>query len=405
MKNRAAKFLAWLLWAAFWAQAAFIILVEHFLVPSIGQEVLVVDLLFVLAAAAMATTGTIVVSRLPGNPVGWLLLAAALAPFLAETALVYAQYTLRIRPDALPGGLVAGLISQNLWMVFLGSIIFLALLFPDGKLLSARWRWVLWGSVGALIALAASSSLGPELAFLEVQPPLKSPIAIAGAEGILAAVEIAALLGIAVSLIAVTLSMALRFTGSAGEERQQIKWFAYTAGLFTTYFVVTLLLEITGNPLPKAWDSALLAGFLSLLPAGVALAILKYRLYDIDFLINRTLVYGVLTAVLAVTYFGSVVVLQTAFRTITGQGSTVALVVSTLAIVALFSPLRNRVQVIIDRRFYRRKYDAARTVAGFSATARDEVDLERLTRNLVTVVQDALQPAHVSLQLRGSDDE
>ncbi len=251
----------------------------------------------------------------------------------------------------------------------------------------------------------ASSSLGPELVFLDVQPPLRSPIAITGAESILNAINIMAYVAMTLLLIAATVSLALRFIRSAGEERQQIKWFAYTAGVFATYFVVTILLEVTGNGLPKPWDSALFAGALTLLPVGIAVAILKYRLYDIDLLINRTLVYGVLTAILAGTYFASVVLLQMAFRAVTGQGSPVALVISTLAIAALFMPLRRRIQNIIDRSFYRRKYDAARILAAFSATARDEVDLEKLTGELVTVVQETMQPAHVSLWLRMSGDE
>ena len=168
---------------------------------------------------------------------------------------------------------------------------------------------------------------------------------------------------------------------------------------------MSIFLEVTGNALPKAWDSALFAGFFSLLPAGMAVAIFKYRLYDIDLLINRTLVYGVLTAMLGGTYFGSVVLLQTAFRAVTGQGNTVALVISTLAIAALFRPLRRRIQNTIDRRFYRRKYDAARTLAAFSATVRDEVALERVTGELKRVVQETMQPAHVSLWLRQSGDE
>ncbi len=156
MKKVPAKSLAWFLWTVFVALAAFIILVEHFLVPSIGQELLVVDMLFIVALTAMATTGTIVASRLPGNPIGWLLLVISLAPATAETALIYAEYTVNVRPEALPGGLVAGLVSSTLWIVFLGAMAFLILLFPGGTFLSARWRWVSWGLIGALAALVST---------------------------------------------------------------------------------------------------------------------------------------------------------------------------------------------------------------------------------------------------------
>ena len=365
MKKGTTKFLAWALWTIFLALAAFIMLVEHVLVPSIATTPLLVDLAFILAITAMATTGAIVAWRLPRNPIGWLLMATPFTAVTAEAAYIYAQYTVYVRPEALPGGSVAGLVSNTLWGLFLGPMVLLVLLFPSGTLLSARWRWVFWGLVGGLVALMASSSLRPELAFLE--PPIKSPIAIAGAEPILDAIEIMALAVIGLLLIAAVVSPVLRFIRSTGEERQQIKWFAYTAGAFAIYFGGSILLEVTGNAPSEAWDSVLFAGSLSLLPMGIAVAILKYRLYDVDLLINRTLVYGVLTALLAGAYFGSVFLLQTAFRAVTGQGSTLALVISTLAIAALFTPLRRRIQNVIDRRFYRRKYDATRTLAAFSA--------------------------------------
>ena len=385
--------------------AAIIIVVPHFLVPSLQQDPqdpLAVDIVLVLALAAMATTGAIVGSRNRGNPIGWLLLvmplAAAGASFSND---IYAQYTVHIRPVALPGGVPAVLVGNALWFVFLGQLVFLTLLFPDGTLLSARWRWVSWGLFGTLVALFASLSLGPELEILGLQgPPISNPITVAGAEGILNTVETTAWVAIALLLIAAIVSLVLRFIRSTGEERQQIKWFVYTAGVFGTYMAISVLGEATGNTLPEDWDTVLFAGFFLLLPAGIAVAILKYRLYDIDVLINRTLVYGTLTAVLAGTYFGSVILLQMAFRNVTGQESTVALVASTLAIAALFQPMRRVVQRIIDSRFYRRRYDAARTLAVFGATARDEVELPRLSSALVGVVQQTMQPAHVSLWLR-----
>ena len=399
MKKVPAKYLAWFLWTVSMGLWAFIILVVHFLVPSIGQELLAVDIMFVLAFTAMATTGTIVVSRLPGNPIGWLLLVIPLVAITAETASIYAEYAVHVRPEALPGGAVTALVSNALWIVFLASMAFLVLLFPGGTLLSARWSWVSWGLVGAFVVLIASSSLRPELDILEVQPPLRSPIAIAGAEGILTAIMVTASVAIILLWIAATVSLVLRFIRSTGDERQQIKWFAYAVGVFVIIFLVGIFLEVTGTPLPNIWDAVLFVGSFSLLPAGIAVAMLKYRLYDIDLLINRTLVYGALTAMLVGTYFGSVVLLQTAFRAVTDQGGSVAFVISTLAIAALFMPLRGAIQSAIDRRFFRRKYDAALTLAAFSAKMRDEVDLERLGDQLVTVVKETMQPAHVSLWL------
>ena len=207
----------------------------------------------------------------------------------------------------------------------------LTLLFPSGTLLSARWRWVSWGSVGVLVALIASSSLGPELSFQ--QPPIRNPIGIAGAEGILNAIEATAFVAIALLLVAAIVSQVLRFIRTTVEERQQIKWFAYAAGLFSAYFVVSILLEVTGNAIPALWDSVLFAGFFSLLPAGVAVAILKYRLYDIDILINRTVVYGPLTGILMGLYIASIRLFQTLFVHVLGDESIFAQAVESQEVV------------------------------------------------------------------------
>jgi hypothetical protein len=191
--------------------------------------------------------------------------------------------------------------------------------------------------------------------------------------------------------------LAVRLWRSRGVERQQLKWFAYCAALVGAGLGASVLLP--GGP---AADLAFLVGLLALggLPVAAGIAILKYRLYDIDFIVNRTLVYGPLTAILALIYVGSVVGMQAVFRAITGQESTLAVVASTLAIAALFNPLRRGVQAFVDRRFYRRKYDARKTLGAFSATLREETNLEVLNEGLVDVVRETMQPAHISLWLR-----
>ena len=181
MNQVSAKYLAWFLWAVIMGLTAVIILVEHYLVPSLASDSLPVDLVFVLALAALATIGTVVVSKLPGNPIGWLLLVVPFAIWSAETATIYAQYAVHIRPDSIPGGLVVGLVANALWVASLMPMAFLVLLFPGGSLLATRWRWVSWGLVGGFVLLIVSTSLRPELTFLDVQPPLRSPIAISGA--------------------------------------------------------------------------------------------------------------------------------------------------------------------------------------------------------------------------------
>jgi peptidoglycan/LPS O-acetylase OafA/YrhL len=191
----------------------------------------------------------------------------------------------------------------------------------------------------------------------------------------------------------------VRFRRSRGDERQQLKWFAYAVAVMVSLFLFWFSLALAGLVPPDAllWTVPLLG-----LPAGVGVAVLRYRLYEIDRIINRTLVYGLLTAVLALVYAGSVVALQRIFIAFTGEDSQLAVVASTLAIAALFNPLRGRTQGFIDRRYFRRRYDAARTLETFGASLRNETDLDELNGNLLSVVHEALRPEHASLWLRPS---
>src|SRR5215208_1852 len=209
-------------------------------------------------------------------------------------------------------------------------------------------------------------------------------------------------------MLASALSLVLRYRRSGGEEREQIKWIAFAASVVGLLYLITMVSSLTysgpwgaaGTPL---WlgllQQASLVSFTAV-PIAVGFAVLKYRLYDIDILINRTLVYGSLTATLVALYFGGIVVLQGVFVALTGEKSTLAVVASTLLIAALFNPLRRRVQGFVDRRFYRRKYDAAKTLEAFSARLRDETDLDALRDDLTSVVRETMQPAHVGLWLR-----
>ncbi len=195
-----------------------------------------------------------------------------------------------------------------------------------------------------------------------------------------------------VVVIGAVASVVVRFRRSRGIERQQMKWFVYA--------VAPVLVMPIEDYLPGIISSVALGAVLIGLPAAIGVAVLRYRLYDIDVLINRTLVYGSLTALLVTVYVGSIVVLQAVFRSLTGQDSQLTIVASTLAIAALFNPLHRRIQAFVDRRFYRRKYDAAKTLAAFSARLRDETDLAELNEELLAVVRETMQPAHVSLWLR-----
>ena len=288
---------------------------------------------------------------------------------------------------------------------FAGAINFamlalVLLLFPDGRLLSRRWRFVVWVNLIAILLIFAwnfEPGLIESLGLLKVA----NPFGVAGAGALLKALgEIGFFLVLAVA-IAGAISLVIRFRRSRGEERQQIKWFVLAGAVFCAVLAVAPVLWTL--PLTPAtewiWPTLFLLG-LGTIPAATGVAILKYRLYDIDILINRTLVYGSLTVALVALYFGGIVVLQRVFVFLTGQQSTLAVVASTLVIAALFNPLRRRIQSFIDRRFYRSKYDARKTLEAFSARLRDETDLQALNNDLVGVVRETMQPAHVTLWLR-----
>jgi hypothetical protein len=261
---------------------------------------------------------------------------------------------------------------------------------------SRRWRWVAWLTVAFVVAgvITAAFSTDPENGL----GPIRNPLGIEGftpvSKGLL--YTMAPLL-----FGAVALSVFMRLRHAVGVERQQIKWLAYAAAalaLGVIFNVITLAIDT-----PLWFERAANAYFTvagEAVPIAIGIAILRYRLYDIDVLINRTLVYGSLTATLVALYFGGIVVLQRLFIVLTGEKSTLAVVASTLVIAALFNPLRRRIQSFIDRRFYRRKYDARKTLERFSARLRDETDLEALHNELVGVVRETMQPAHVALWLR-----
>jgi hypothetical protein len=333
--------------------------------------------------------------------------------------IAYADHAL-LENIALPWGEFAAWFST--WIGFAGPTlaVFLMLLFPGGRLPSRRWRIVVWLTVLG----AAMSALG--FAFMPssllTHSDVANPFAIVGViYGKLPTYQffgVSRLLGmtlVSTSILAALFSVILRLRHARGDDRQQIKWFLFAAvpltvlgsldGLdlivadFTTDFMFhpVYMLYSLGLLVPVVYVEVLA---LLLVPVCTYIAILRYNLYDTDVVINRALVYGALTALLVVVYVGSVVLLQGALRALTGQESQLAVVASTLAVAALFNPLRRRIQAFVDRRFYRRKYDAAKTLEAFSAKLRDETDLDALGDDLTSVVRETMQPAHVSLWLR-----
>jgi hypothetical protein len=345
-------------------------------------------------AIGYSVIGAIIASRLPKHPIGWICCAIGFVAAVDHFGGEYAVYALLARPEVLPGSRAMLWLQDWFWMIFIGLIVFLLLLFPTGRLPSSRWRPFAWLSVAViLVAVILTASLPLPSNISEIrsyfdEPP--SPIQL----------SVLLLGGVAAA------SVVVERRGARGVERQQIKWLLYAAPIW--FLGSALKIAVYYFDLVEgAWG--LWVGYLLVAvgglsgPIAIGVAILRYRLYEIDIVINRTLVYGALTAMLVAVYFGGVTATQMIFRALTGQREQqpqLAIVVSTLVIAALFNPLRRRIQAFIDRRFYRRKYDAAKTLEAFSAKLRDETDLESLNAELVGVVRETMQPVHVSLWLR-----
>src|SRR5215213_4833010 len=350
-----------------------------------------------LNALVFSAVGVVVTTRRPAHPIGWLLLAVSLISALQLLCGEYAYTTLVLGPERLPYGPTAEWLSYMLQPVAVFILFFLLLLFPTGRLLSSRWRIVAWvGVCGFSVGLPSSALVpGP----FEKDSLFDNPFGVDAA--ILGPLNAVGLTLILAALLGALLSLMVRLVRSRGEERQQIKWFVSVAVLgFFGLFSITIASSLLPEGPVDFLGNLLWAIVPASLPIAVGIAILRYRLYDIDILINRALVYGTLSILLAGVYAGTIVVLQEVFRALTGQQSGLAIVASTLMIAALFSPFRRLIQSIIDRRFYRSKYDARKTLEVFSAKLRDETDLGALSDDLVGVVRETMQPAHVSLWLR-----
>ena len=352
-------------------------------------------------AVSFSAVGAVIAPHFPAqNPIGWIFCAigllAGMRLFVAEYAIVTLLAEPGSVPSILPGGEALAWVSSWLWVPHIGLFLFLALLFPDGRPPSSRWRPFAW-LVGVVIVVGAVAvALWPETAagFDLTNYPI-------GIEVATDAVNPVEIILYTLALVAMS-SLVVRLRRSEGVERQQVKWFAYAVVVLAISAILAYVVSETFGLRWLGWASSVLVmvGVVGL-PVAVGIAILRYHLYNIDLIINRTLVYGSLTAVLAGFYFGSIVLLQLLFRAfLTDQGSQLVVVASTLAIAALFNPLRRRTQGFIDRRFYRRKYDAVKTLEAFSAKLRDETDLDALSEDLVGVVRETMQPAHVSLWLR-----
>jgi hypothetical protein len=413
MGTRSAAWLAWSLAALcmvfFLSSVAFFVLIRAAQAEAPGSLVTsrsIIDLLVSVPFLAFPLVGALIASRRPHNPIGWICLAVGLLWMLLGLFDFYGVYGLA-KPDTVPFPVVIYALVEGLWLPTVGLLaIYLLLLFPDGRLPSRRWRPLAWLSGVVIVLLGVDIVLAPgELSDLE---GVRNPFGLEGASW-LADAEIVLLLLFVACILASAVSLILRYRHSGGEVREQIKWIAL-AGSFVGLLlsivlgvlIVAEVMKVIGGSTPLWLEGLLFVMVLSFtgVPVAIGFAVLRYRLYEIDIIINRALVYVSLTATLVALYLGGVVLLQRLFVLLTGQRSTLAVVASTLLIAALFNPLRKRIQAFVDRRFYRRKYDARETLQAFGARLREETELDALSKEVVGVVRQTMQPAHVSLWLR-----
>ena len=365
----------------------------------------VVGMVLNVGFGAFAVVGALLVAKRSTNLIGWIMAAIAFMVAIFNAGGAYATYVMvtRGQPDAL--AVVGAWTANCYWFVMLAlALFYLPMLFPDGRLLSRRWL-----PVAVVAGIAASGFVLPR-AFMDTLPlneapgyEIDNPIGIEGVGSVENLPIFVVLLNglLVIAFVGTAASVVVRFRRSRGVERLQMKWFVYVSVVFVGGSILTSVIGVaTGLRWLEQFSFVLSMVALVGLPIAVGIAILRYRLYDIDVVINRTLVYGLLTLLLALMYFGGIVLLQRVFVLLTGQQSTLAVVASTLLIAALFNPLRGRIQAFIDRAFYRRKYDARKTLETFSARLRDETDLEALNSEVVGVVRETIQPAHVSVWLR-----
>ncbi len=356
------------------------------------------DIVFSLWAATYATVGAVVAIRRPGHVVGWLLLAAGFTFALGSMCFEYANWALGPGPSA--GAPEVLWVAETLSALTLILIPLALLVFPDGHLLSARWRPLGW-----LSALTAVCLLGIGLAPGRFDPNVAvvNPIGIDSARSAVEAVQIVFWLLVLVLFGAAGAATVIRVRRSTGATHQQIKWVAYAAAILGVVWAQWTVLYITGvmGDVMFAVEVSIVAAAMAGVPVAMGIAILRYRLYGIDVIIRKTLVYAALIAILAAVYIGGVVVLSEALRSLVGGSGAVAVTVSTLGVAAMFQPLRRRVQHAVDRRFYRDRYDSTRIVGLFNHRMRDQIDLGALEAELLAVVSTALQPASVGLWIRG----
>lgn len=370
------------------------VLVALVVIPATEQTTSEVAVAFSSFALAFALVGAVVLVLRPGNVVGRLMLLVGVLGSLSVLAGQYAGHALFGGGD-LPLAREAAWLTTWLYVLAIGAVTHMLLAFPGGALPGWRRRMV---GIAGIVTVVTAVLQAVEPGEMDGFPGIANPLALTAVVDVLRAALAVATAAYLVAFLVAVGSIFARLRRAEGVERQQLKWFALSAALFVASQVA--------NVLPLGLDDSwlgLVTVVLSLLamPLAIGLAVLRYRLYDVDVVIKRTLVYGTLTVALVTTYLGLVLVLQSFLRPVSGD-SDLAVAVSTLAVAALFRPLRSQIKRGVDRRFYRERYDAVRTLEGFSARLREELDLDSLGADLRQSVRDTVQPTHVVLWLRGT---
>lgn len=363
---------------------------------------------FFLVLLAFPVAAVLILRSQPRNRIGWLLMAIALVWGVCGSAAdAYARLGVGNDPEALPGAGVAALLSALVWAPGIGLMgTFLLLLFPDGRLPSRRWRPVAWLSGIVITSVIITLALTPDKLEVGGAPNLPNPLGWEQARPVLHLLQNLILPLLPVCVIACATALVLRFRRSSGVERLQLKWLATAAAAVAGLYMLNIAAGVLtgalfGGQQPTWMDALDSLSFLAFicLPAAIGVAVLKHRLYDIDVVVNRTLVYGTLTLTLAASYIGSVLLLQLLLNPLTSQ-SDLAVAGSTLLVAALFRPARRGIQSAVDRHFYRSKYDAGLTLDAFASRLRHELDLDAVGADLRGTVDEAMRPTHVSLWIR-----
>ena len=400
MIDKRKAFFAWILFGLITASNVIAIINFISTIPAEDNPTLL-ELVFPFVPVLYAFVSALIISLQPRNVIGLLMMLPGLSLAFVLDAYLAPYLSGQLPPPATPSlqFLIILWFSNWNWLLLVLPVMFIMLLFPTGQPLSLRWNWLVYIGLSIVVVFVFLITFAQELA------PNTDPIpwSVLNPIGFLKSEWINAIVGPLLILFPVwillcAVSLFVRFRRARAVEREQIKWLFYAGAIFVVFYMPSFI-GSTYSQAENFWNLLLPIGT-STFPIAIAIAILRYRLWDIDILIRRTLVYTILTAMLALVYFGLVITLEGAMRALVGEGGQIATVISTLAIAALFTPLRRRVQEAIDWRFYRRKYNAEQALAQFAVAARNETDLEALTAQVVGIVQETVQPELVSLWLK-----